>query len=50
MKKTTVLLLMASGLLFASCASSGWSCCKRYVKAEKEKSRKTDHPDQKPVV
>jgi hypothetical protein len=50
MKKRTVLLLMASGLLLASCASSGWSCCKRYGNTEKEKTHKINNPDKKPLV
>ncbi|WP_181368991.1 hypothetical protein [Flavobacterium pallidum] len=50
MKKRTAFLLLASGLLLASCASSSWSCCKRYVKTDKEKTRKADNPNQKPLV
>ncbi|WP_291089017.1 MULTISPECIES: hypothetical protein [unclassified Flavobacterium] len=49
MKKTTALFLMASGLLLASCASSGWSCCKRYGSNEKVKVLKTNNPNEKPL-
>jgi hypothetical protein len=46
MKKTTVIALVISGLLLASCGRSGWNCKNRYCNApEKSQKHKTIRPE-----